>query len=51
MRFFLAFVVKSNDSKTLGGEAVPDNLYIKAVPSGIGKNKEAVWAYYLIFGS
>ncbi len=41
---------KSKVCKTFGGVDLPINLYIRAVPSGIGKNKEALWVAYLIRG-
>jgi hypothetical protein len=41
-KFFFAFVFKSKVCKTFGGVDLPINLYIRAVPSGIGKNKEAL---------
>jgi hypothetical protein len=43
-------VFKSKVCKTFGGVDLPINLYIRAVPSGIGKNKEALWVAYLIRG-
>jgi len=35
-------VTRSNAFKETGGLEFPINLYISAVPSGIGKNKEAL---------
>ena len=41
MKFYFALQVRSKVFIIPAGFAVPSNLYIKAVPSGIGKNNEA----------
>lgn len=41
MKFYFALQVRSKVFIIPAGFAVPNNLYIKAVPSGIGKNSEA----------
>ena len=47
----MAFVFRSKVCKTFGGVDLPISLYIKAVPSGIGKNNEALCVAYLMLGS
>lgn len=41
IKFYLALQERSNVFKIPAGFDVPNNLYIKAVPSGIGKNNDA----------
>lgn len=41
IKFYLALHVKSKVFKKPAGFALPINLYIRALPSGIGKNNDA----------
>ena len=50
IKFFLALVLRSYVCKTVGGVALPVSLYMRAVPSGMGKNNEALWETYFMLG-
>ncbi len=50
-KFYLALQFRSNVFKLAAGLEIPINLYIKAVPSGMGKNKDASCDYIFIWGT